>query len=443
MSTSPTLPSEACRGPRLWAIGGGKGGVGKSVVTLSLGVALAARGLRCALVDADLGGANLHTLLGERSPSRTLSHFLSGRVERLADVLQPTALSGLWLASGARALLDAANPRYFQKQKLLRHLRRLEVDFVLIDLAAGSNFNVLDFFAGADRGVLVTAPEPTAIENTYHFIKAAFYRSLRGSARDSAVAPVVRRVLDERSRRGVHTARELIDAVCDADAGAGAALRAQARRFTPGLVVNQARTLAHRELGDEIARACGEHLGIRLATLGALERDECVRDAVRRCQPVATLFPGCPFSRDLDALADRLLANGHGTSEDEERCETAARAGGDASLATWGLEGCGNRSLPRFADLLVSRPLAKLDVSQPGDSLRRRREQLRLELSELIARTRIHALADIEAERFERLPAEPYLRGFLLQYARELGIREAESLAESYLARYRRCELRT
>src|SRR5512134_4067696 len=71
-------PSERLVGaPRIWAVGGGKGGVGKSVVAASLAAAMAGTGRRCALIDVDLGGANLHTLLGVSRPRRTLSHLLS------------------------------------------------------------------------------------------------------------------------------------------------------------------------------------------------------------------------------------------------------------------------------------------------------------------------------------------------------------------------------
>ena len=82
-------------------------------------------------------------------------------------------------------------------------------------------------------------------------------------------------------------------------------------------------------------------------------------------------------------------------------------------------------------------PEIVLDVNEPGISLRRRREFLRLDLRELADRTRIRVLAAIEDERFSELPPEPYLRGYVAQYASELGIREAESLTSRYIERYR------
>mgnify|MGYP001549711292 CR=1 FL=1 len=77
------------RKPRIWAIGGGKGGIGKSVIATNLAVSMAGPGRRVALVDADLGGANLHTLLGVPSPKVNLSDFISKRVTSLGEVMTP------------------------------------------------------------------------------------------------------------------------------------------------------------------------------------------------------------------------------------------------------------------------------------------------------------------------------------------------------------------
>src|SRR5258705_13591767 len=104
-------PEAAPRARRIWAVGGGKGGVGKSVVTSSLAAAMAGLGRRCVVIDADLGAANLHTLLGAARPKVTLSHFLTGEVESLADTMAQTSVPNLWLISGNQALLEMANPK--------------------------------------------------------------------------------------------------------------------------------------------------------------------------------------------------------------------------------------------------------------------------------------------------------------------------------------------
>jgi flagellar biosynthesis protein FlhG len=124
---------------KLWAIGGGKGGIGKSVFTLGLGISLSRMGKKIILVDADLGGANLHTLMGVRFPPCTLEDFLLNRVDRLEDIVIDTQVEGIGLICGADDILGAANPTYTQKVRILKQIENLPADLVLLDLGAGTS----------------------------------------------------------------------------------------------------------------------------------------------------------------------------------------------------------------------------------------------------------------------------------------------------------------
>jgi flagellar biosynthesis protein FlhG len=410
-------------------------------VTANLAIALAARGPRCIVVDADLGGANLHTVLGVPNPPRTLAHFLNCEVASLEDVICPTSIPGVSLISGAHGLLDAANPRYSQKQKLLRHVRRLGVEHVLLDLGAGSAYNVLDLFLAARRGILVVVPEPTSIENAYHFLKAAFYRSLRTVARDPSVRPLLEQVLVGKARRHMQSPRELIAAVSEIDRGVGRRLAERARAFRPMLIVNQVDKLEHHKVGLEVAAACDLYLGTPVDYLGALELDASVRAAVSQRQAVLQLFPGCAFAKSLGTVADRLVEAEFVVHHSSARERAEAREG--PPLATHGLlageEPAAWAARPSGLAAVEPRPvLPPLDVSEPGGYLRRCRERLGIPLAEISHRTRIRRLDRIEDERFDELPPEPYLRAYVLQYAQALGIGEAEALAASFLERSRR-----
>ena len=459
LQTNP-LESEPLNGPCVWALGGGKGGVGKSMITANLAIALARRGRRCIAVDADLGGGNLHTILGVRKPHRTLSDFLNREVPSLADVLCETSIRNLSLVSGSRAFLEMANPKHSQKERLLRQIRTLEADDLLLDLSAGSAFNVLDFFLEARRGIVVVVPEPTSLENAYHFLKAAFFRSLSRATREPQVRHVVEQVMKERDRLDVHSPRELIARVVALDRTAGRALEDQARAFQPLLIVNQARTPDHRRMGHDIALACREYLGTEVEYLGAVARDEIVHQAVSQRQPVLELHPYCAFARDVEALAARLL---DAEAPDPAKADELSRSYrqrrelfGEESLATHGLlseeersaqlarlesryeERMSRATLPRtHAPAQPEVALPPLDLEQPGAYLRRCRELLGLTLRNVYERTRLGTLEAIEREAFEILPPEPYLSRHVFEYARALGVRDAEAIAASLVRRAR------
>src|SRR6185503_9249027 len=205
----------AVPGPRrqIWSIGGGKGGIGKSLLAASLGWQLARLGKRVVLVDADLGGANLHTCLGLPGPDRTLGDFIQRRVERIEDVVVDTPFPRLRLLSGASDFLGAANINYAQKVRVLNRIKGLDVDVVLMDLGAGTSFNIIDFFLAADVSLLVVVPEPTSIENGYRFIKSALYRRLRRAAVREDVRRIVDCALDARNPSGIRTPLDLMTAV--------------------------------------------------------------------------------------------------------------------------------------------------------------------------------------------------------------------------------------
>ncbi|MGH0030128.1 MAG: helix-turn-helix domain-containing protein [Myxococcota bacterium] len=434
-STQSTDARPAGPTPRVWAVGGGKGGVGKSVVTSSLALSLAAGGPRCALVDADLGGANLHTLLGVARPRHTLGDFFSGATPDLADVLAPTSVPGLSLASGARAFLEIANPKHSQKAKLLRHLRRLDVAHVFVDLGAGSSFNVLDPFIAADERVMVVVPEPTSIENAYHFLKAAYFRSLRAVARGDGRA-VLEEVMSEGRRRG-WSPREMIDRATLRDARVGRELREAARSFAPYLIVNQADTAAHRRVGHEMVAAARRHLGATLRFVGALDLDASVPAAVARQQPVVQLFPGSAFAGGVRATLERMRT---GEVLDESSAPASWKVVDDAPpLSTHGISDL-PVDAPRLAPVAPEKPpeiLPKIDLDWPGRTLRRCREHQGLALDEMKRRTRIRHLEAIEAQRWPDLPLDPYLTSHVRSYAEALGIRAADALAEAYAERAR------
>ena len=401
--------------PRILAVGGGKGGVGKSLVSANLAAALAAAGRRCVVIDADLGGANLHTLLGVSRPRYSLSHFLAGDVPSLADLLVQTSVPNLWLVSGNQALLEMANLGHGQKKRLVCQIRRLDVEDVVLDLGAGSAFNVLDFFLLARRGLVVATPEPTAIENAEYFLRAAFHRSLREAARRPDVAAAIRRLRENGRARRVHSAGELIALVRAIDPPAAKPLEDRARAFAPLLIVNQIRTQEHRGVGPRIVASCRERLGVEIELAGAIESDPSVAAAVERRQPALQAFPRCRFSRQIEALAKRVHREADASLEREE--ESGRRA-------------------PRIpAEVASRKPLPPLDRAEPGCYLRRCREALGLSLAEMTERTRIRILDQIENERFELLPPEPYLRGYLFEYARALELPDIADLANCYLAK--------
>jgi flagellar biosynthesis protein FlhG len=306
----PIIEESPTNRPRILAIGGGKGGVGKSVLAVNLGAALARTGNEVVVVDADLGGANLHTLFGISDPDLTLSDFLTKPSVDFNDIALLTPIPGLKLVSGARALLEAANPKYVQKSKIVRHIRGLDADHVILDLGAGTGFNVLDFFLVSHRGIIVVVPEPTSVENAYHFIKTAFFRKLKQTSPRDRVATALDRVLDNGEFAPSKTARDLVADVMAFDINVGAALLASSATFSASIVVNRAASPSDELLAADMSTACREYYGFGVEALGTLPMDPMVVKSVVDRDPVVTSRPECPFSMAIRRLALNLQGDG-------------------------------------------------------------------------------------------------------------------------------------
>jgi flagellar biosynthesis protein FlhG len=292
---------------RIWSIGGGKGGIGKSLIAASLGHELARLGKRVVLVDADLGGANLHTCLGVAPPERTLGDFICRRVERLEDAVVPTAYPRLELLSGASDFLAAANIKHLQKVRVLNRIRSLAVDIVLLDLGAGTSFNIIDFFLASDLGLLTVIPEPTSIENGYRFIKSALYRKLRAAAHHETLKEIVDSALDPKGARGIRTPIELLAAVQRECPESLDLVKREMAGFRPRFVVNQVRGTQDAAVGHQLVTACARHLGIRAEYAGFVHYDDAVWQGVRQRRLFAAASPTCRASGEVAQLARTLL----------------------------------------------------------------------------------------------------------------------------------------
>jgi flagellar biosynthesis protein FlhG len=298
------------RMPRIWAVAGGKGGVGKSVLSASLAIAAARRQKRCILVDADLGGANLHTLFGLPATSAKLADVFLRRAEGVGEVLLPTGIDNLSLVSGAGSLLDMANPHHAQKLKLIRQIFALDADEVFIDLGAGSSFTVLDFFLAAREAIVVVAPMPTSVENAYHFLKAAYFRRLKQALGRFGATELANRAMEEKVARGIRTPRDLLAELGRRDPETAAAVTGELVGFAPRILVNQVRREEEALLGEQMAEACRDFFGVGIGCLGALRHDDKVHAAVQARRPVLLAYPQSVFSAAVNALASRLFPEG-------------------------------------------------------------------------------------------------------------------------------------
>jgi flagellar biosynthesis protein FlhG len=291
----------------VWAVGGGKGGIGKTLLTSNMAVYLSWLNKKVVVVDMDLGGANLHTSLGVDAPIKTLSDLVMGRTEDIQELIQPTPIRNLELISGAQDPVGITNMRHMQKARLIRKFREINADFILLDLGAGTATNTLDFFLLADQKIVIVTPEPTSIENAYRFIKSAFYRMLRAASPSPYVRQLIEQAMDLKNSRGIRTPKDLLNEVKRLSPTEGIELQEKMERFKISLVVNQVRVKSEADIGKSILMVCERYFGMSVEYMGYLPYDNAVWQSIRRRVPFLIDAPNSTAVTHLEAILRNLL----------------------------------------------------------------------------------------------------------------------------------------
>lgn len=271
------------RARRVISVGGGKGGVGKSIVAANLGVAMAQAGARVIIVDGDLGSANQHTLFGIDKPGPTLQGLLDRSIASLDEAIVPTAVPNLQLVPGSCGVVGSANIPFQQKLKLIRHIRALDADAVVIDVGAGVSFNVLDLFDAADLRLVVMTTQLTSLQSCYAFLKGAVFRELRKLADTAGRAGLV----EESPEAHAATRRvpDLVARVREKDAAFGSRLLAGLATFGARVVGNQVFDPSERGVLEAISRMTSDFLGVDTPVIGMLRASRKIHDSVQSRRP--------------------------------------------------------------------------------------------------------------------------------------------------------------
>ncbi len=256
VSSKKKASSPKVSGVRSIAILSGKGGVGKSNIAANVALALAEMGLRVAILDADLGLANIDILFGV-VPKFNLGHVLKGEKE-LSEILFEVS-ENIFIIPGGVGLQELADLDEQRQLGIIERLSFLEndIDLLILDTSAGIHKNVISFATSADRSVLLTTPEPTAIRDAYSVLKS----------------------------------------IC----------QMTENRVNIGLVVNMAADEKEATLvADRIISAAEQFLNYKVEYLGCVLWDQKLRDAVRNRKPLLLSGGESASAQCFRALAEKL-----------------------------------------------------------------------------------------------------------------------------------------
>ncbi|MDR2630237.1 MAG: MinD/ParA family protein [Spirochaetaceae bacterium] len=251
-------PSQAkeVKKTRIITITSGKGGVGKTNVSVNMALAYARLGKKVVVMDADLGLANVNVMLN-MVPKFNLYHVIR-KQKTMKEILLETEY-GISIVAGASGFSKIANLSEIERQNFINELDTLSnTDIIIIDTSAGVSSNVLDFIAVADDAVIITTPEPTAITDAYGIIK------------------IIATEIDNLNM-GLK------------------------------LVVNRVKSVAEaKKVADRMTSIAGQFLNLKVEYLGFIYDDPAVSHAVLRQRPFMVVDPKCRASLCVQHIVGRM-----------------------------------------------------------------------------------------------------------------------------------------
>ena len=288
-------------------IASGKGGVGKSLLSANLAITLGQQGKHVVLVDLDLGASNLHLVIGQHPGTASLGSWFTEKTQ-FKDIIQPTDYQNVSFIAGDSQIPDLTQLKYAQKIKLIRNLKNIDCDYLILDLGAGTHQFILDMFLLSPQGIVVSAPAVTATLNGYLFLKNAVFRLLYTTFKRNTPG---RTLLDNLKKNSASMQKlyipQLVQALEQVDSETTELFKSRMQQFRPRLVMNMIDSPSDAEKAQRIKTSCNQYLGLEIDFLGLMYRDMLQDKALSSQLPLVVYKPRSVLGQAIYRIADKVI----------------------------------------------------------------------------------------------------------------------------------------
>ncbi len=305
-------------------IASGKGGVGKSLLSANLAIALGQAGKKVIIADLDLGSSNLHLVIGQPASKTGIGTFLTGQ-SKFEDLIQPTDYENVSFIAGDSEIPGLTSLKASQKNELIKNFTKLDADYLILDLGAGTHLTILDMFLLSPQGIVVTAPTVTATLNGYLFLKNIVFRMMYNTFRKNSPAYKYLETLktDSASLQRLYIPK-LIETLDQKDPESTSLFKKRMSEFHPRLVMNMIDDPKDAEKAAKIRHSCQQYLGLDIEHLGVIYRDSMQDKALSSRLPVVIYKPQSIISQAIYRIAEKIMQSETLTFDDDYDMTKAA-----------------------------------------------------------------------------------------------------------------------
>lgn len=289
-------------------VASGKGGVGKSLLSANLAIALGQQGKKVVLVDLDLGASNLHLVIGQKPGAASLGSWFTEKSD-FKDIIQQTDYQNVSFIAGDSQIPDLTSLKHVQKVRLIRNLKNIDTDYIILDLGAGTHQFILDMFLLSPQGIVVSAPAVTATLNGYLFLKNATFRLLYTTFKRGTPG---RAYLDNLKKDSATMQKlyipNLIQFLANCDPANTQIFISRMQQFRPRLVMNMIEDPKDADRAQRIKSSCNQYLGLEIEYLGLMYRDMLQDKALASQLPVVVYKPQSVLGQAIYRIADKIIS---------------------------------------------------------------------------------------------------------------------------------------
>jgi flagellar biosynthesis protein FlhG len=289
-------------------IASGKGGVGKSIITANLAISLANSGYSVVAIDLDLGGSNLYSYLGLNNKYPGIGDYLNSKKGKLADYLVQTNSPNLLFLAGEHRSTFMANIPFAQKVKLINEIKKIQADYILLDLGAGTNFNTLDYFDFSKNGFVITTFDIPSIFNSLTFIKNFIHRVLLKEIKQNhKLTSDIKKTYKNADGDEFLSITEIIDIIRKVDTALALKISDLITSYHPRIIFNRGEHPDNLKNISPLQQYAKKNLSLDLCFFGFIFEDNYAKISSGNGIALLDKYPDCVASRGINAIANRIV----------------------------------------------------------------------------------------------------------------------------------------
>ena len=289
-------------------VASGKGGVGKSVFSSNLAIAIAQLGHKTVAIDLDLGGSNLHTYLGLSNTHAGIGDYLKAKSTKFKDLLVETNIPNLSFIAGEGRTPFLANIPFDQRLEVIQNIQQLSAEYIILDLGAGTTFNTLNFFGISHQGIIITTFETPALMNFFMFMKNFLFRIISSIVRHDR--QIFRLVVDSFRQNDIDdplTVKSLLEMIHEKNPELAARAKKALAYYHPRVIFNMGDHPDDLLMTNKVDSTLRQTLSIEVDYFGYIFYDPEVRQATRQKEPLMVSLNKRPFTICIQDIARRIV----------------------------------------------------------------------------------------------------------------------------------------